>query len=290
MPRKTRSLTAKETAILTQSDAPPFGSYLPNIAQRSLIALARRTILHRGLFRHRISRLVIALGGGNPVDIVFRGGNFRIKAENNLIEYGLMLHPTYNKADIDFLLEAVAIGGTFVDLGCNIGLYSLPLAVAAGPTGRVISIDANPAMAAQMLWHADASHLTNLTIVNCAVGDVEGQVNLNIRKGDVAIVSVSAATDGEIRQRPLLAILQEAGITRIDALKIDIEGFEDKALPPFLDAAPDNLLPKRIVIERFQNGDYPACAAAFARLGYQLRARSRQNSFYERAENSLAEN
>ncbi len=282
MPRQTRSLTADETAILTQADAPPFGTFAPNFAQRAVIALARATILHRGLFRHRISRLIVALGGGKPIDITFRGGNFRIKAENNLIEYGLMLHPTYNKADIDFLLQAVADGGTFVDIGCNIGLYTLPLAVAAGPMGQVISIDANPAMAAQLLWHAQATHLSNLTVVNCAVGDAEGLVDLNIRKDDVAIVSVSESPSGEIRLLPLLAILTETGVTKVDALKIDIEGYEDKALPPFLDSALDALLPKCIVIERFQDGDYPACSAAFARHGYVLQGRSRQNSFYQR--------
>jgi hypothetical protein len=42
------------------------------------------------------------------------------------------------------------------------------------------------------------------------------------------------------------------------------------------------MLPKRIVIERFQDGDYPLCAETFARLGYKLINRSRQNSFYER--------
>ena len=283
MSRATRSITSAETAALTGDDAPPFGSYAPNFLQRAVIALARRTILHRGLFRHRMSRLIVALGGFKPIDLGFRGGNFRIRAENNLIEYGLMLHPGYNKPDIDFLSKAVGDGGTFVDLGSNIGLYSLPLAVVAGPKGRVVSIDANPAMAAQLRWNAAATGLANLTVVNCAVGDAEALVTLHIRKDDVAIVSVEAATDGEIRLRPLLAILREAGVVGVDALKIDIEGYEDKALPPFLDAAPDALLPKRIVIERFGGGDYPICAAAFARHGYHLQGRSRQNSFYQKS-------
>ena len=189
MPFVTRSVTASETAIITRADAPPFGSFAPNIAQRAVIGLARRTILHRGLFRHRMSRLIVALGGYNPVDVSFRGGNFRIRAENNLIEYGLMLHPAYNKTEIDFLSQGLN-GGTFVDLGSNIGIYSLPLAVGAGPSGRVVSIDANPAMAAQLRWHADASNLANVTVVNCAVGDTDAQVSLRIRKEDIAIVSV----------------------------------------------------------------------------------------------------
>ena len=33
----------------------------------------------------------------------------------------------------------------------NIGLYSLPMAQKAGPSGKVISIDANPSMAERLL-------------------------------------------------------------------------------------------------------------------------------------------
>ena len=88
---------------------------------------------------------------------------------------------------------------------------------------------------------------------------------------------------GPIPVRTLEALLAEAGITRIDGLKIDIEGHEDKALAPFLDTAPRSMLPRRIVIEHPEPGaDYPGCAAAFARHGYELVGRTRNNSLYRR--------
>jgi uncharacterized protein (UPF0218 family) len=46
----------------------------------------------------------------------------------------------------------------------------------------------------------------------------------------------------------LLAALSELGADRIDALKIDIEGSEDLALTPFLNSAPDSLLPSLLII------------------------------------------
>ena len=44
-------------------------------------------------------------------------------------------------------------------------------------------------------------------------------------------------------------IVERAGIDRIDALKTDIEGFEDRALLPFFATAPRALWPKRIYME-----------------------------------------
>ena len=72
--------------------------------------------------------------------------------------------------------------------------------------------------------------------------------------------------------------------TRIDGLKIDIEGHEDKALAPFLDGGERSMLPRRIVIEHPEpDADYPGCAAAFARHGYELVGRTRNNSLYRLA-------
>jgi FkbM family methyltransferase len=276
-----RKVTEGESGVAAIADQPPYGHYAPNAVQRRLIALARATILRRGLFRAAMTRLILALGKGR-LDIRFRGAAFRLNGERNLIEYGLLLVPDYNRADIDFLLDGAPQDAVFVDLGCNIGLYSLPLA-AARPKGRVLSVDANPRMIAQIGWNAAAAGQTNLAFVHAAVSDHDGNADLVIRKDDVAIVAVEENDGGAMPLRTLTAILSDAGLTRIDGLKIDIEGHEDRALVPFLDACPPALRPWRIVIEKAgPDADYPGCTEAFARHGYRLQGRTRNNSLYRR--------
>ncbi len=275
-----RSVTAAEQSTQDADAALPFGHFAPNAAQRALIALARATFLKRGVFRGSLTRLILALGRGT-LDIRFRGAAFRIRGENNLIEYGLLLVPTYNGQDIDFLLDGAPQDAGFVDLGCNIGLYSLPIAVAR-PQGCVLSIDANPKMIARIRWNAAATGLRNLTPIHAAVSDSDGRGDLVIRKDDVAIVAVQENATGEMPIRTLTAIVAEAGLTAIHGLKIDIEGHEDRALVPFLDGCAPALRPRRIVIEHPEpQADYPGCTAAFARHGYRLVARNRNNSLYQ---------
>ncbi len=275
-----RSVTAAEQSTRDADAALPFGHFAPNLLQRALIALARATILKRGVFRASMTRAILALGRGT-LDIRFRGAAYRIRGEQNLIEYGLLLVPTYNGGDIDFLLDGAPPDAGFVDLGCNIGLYSLPLAVAR-PQGRVVSIDANPKMINRIRWNADATGLGNLTPVHAAVSDSDGRGDLVIRKDDVAIVAVQESDNGEMPIRTLAAILSDAGLTAIHGLKIDIEGHEDRALVPFLDACAPDLRPRRIVIEHPEpQADYPGCTAAFARHGYRLVGRNRNNSLYQ---------
>jgi FkbM family methyltransferase len=276
-----RSVTAEERSGADADAALPFGDFAPNPVQRALIGLARATILRRGVFRAPLTRLILGLGAGK-LDIRFRGAAFRIRGENNLIEYGLLLVPTYNGTDIDFLLEDAPADAAFVDLGCNIGLYSLPLAVAR-PQGRVVSVDANPKMIARIRWNAAASGLKNLIACHAAVSDTEGRGDLVIRKDDVAIVAVTENATGEMPVRTVASLLAEAGIQAVHGLKIDIEGHEDRALVPYLDGCTAEHLPRRIVIEHPEpQADYPGCTAAFARHGYRLIARTRNNSLYLR--------
>ena len=47
----------------------------------------------------------------------------------------------------------------------------------------------------------------------------------------------------------MLGLLTEKNIDRLDGMKIDIEGHEEAVLIPFLEQAPENLLPQLIVIE-----------------------------------------
>ena len=273
----TRDLLQKENSADDRLISEPFGNYAPTRMQRFLIALARKSFLHRGKFRHMMSDRIYAIR--RPVDIHQFGCNFRVGAFQNLIEYGVMLHPTYNGPERAFLSEPLAEGKVAVDIGSNIGLYSLPLARTGA---RVISIDANLAMVEQLKFNMRASGMDDSDAVHAAVGDVDGRVNLQIRENDVAIVSVVEDASGDVEIKRLETILNAQGVTRVDVLKIDIEGFEDKALAPFLENASEDMIPDRIVIERAGAEDYPACVKQFDRLGYKVVGRTRSNSLYQR--------
>lgn len=255
----------------------------PNVAQRALLALARATFLRRGLFRASVARLVFLLGGNRPVDISFRGATFRLHGDANLIEYGLMLHPDYNGADLDFIVHDMPPDGVFLDLGSNIGLYAVSVGHHLSADGRVIAVDVNPKMINRLSQNAALSELDNIEIIHSAVSDKPGNADLMIRKNDEAIVRIAENPDGLFPVKTVESILAACGAQRLDAIKADIEGHEDKALVPFLDNAPAHLLPRRIVIEHPSiSGDYAGCTAAFDRHGYILKGRSQQNSFYER--------
>ena len=72
-------------------------------------------------------------------------------------------------------------------------------------------------------------------------------------------------------------MLKLAGISSIDAIKIDIEGAEHLALAPFLREAPEPLLPRLVLIEDRPQDWSVDLYALLRERGYAIAARSRQN-------------
>jgi FkbM family methyltransferase len=230
-----------------------------------------------------VANLVRRLGRSRLVDVTRNGVAFRLRGAANLIEDGLLIHPAYNRVELDFLLAGTPAGGTFIDLGANMGLYTLPLARRVGPDGRVLAVDANRDIVPVLEFNVRASGLANVTVVCVAVGDRAGHAHLEIRHGDLAIVEVEEDPQGDIELRPLSDIVREAGLTRVDTLKADIEGFEDRALIPFFKEMDGRFYPTRIVIEHLGRHIWKTdCFAMFEKLGYRLMGQTRGNSLFER--------
>jgi hypothetical protein len=80
-----------------------------------------------------------------------------------------------------------------------------------------------------------------------------------------------------VRAQTLLAVLIDAGIETVAALKIDVEGMEDTILAPFFSQAPQPLWPRLIIIEDSRPSWSVDLMAMLQQRGYVVAARSRQN-------------
>jgi FkbM family methyltransferase len=123
----------------------------------------------------------------------------------------------------------IARGGTFVDVGANIGLVTVPAAKRVGPSGRVIAIEAHPRIFDFLCRNVSGNHLRNVDAVHSAVGDKTGSVAMvyNVADAGSTQVASDAASDGvRVPMDTLDNILASAGVSRIEYLKIDVEGYE----------------------------------------------------------------
>lgn len=267
----------------TVSAEPPFGAYSPNGVQRGLLAAFRVPPLNRGALRYRLARMVLERGAGS-LDVRFRDGAFRVRNEGHPTEYAILLNPRYNAPEIDFLLNGLPEGGTAIDLGANIGLFSIVLAVKAGPRGRVLAIDASDRFLAHLAFNAAASRLDNVTIAHVAVGDREAMARLVPVSGNPGTATTATDDAGGIPMKPLLTVMDQAGIERAEVLKVDIDGGEEAALVPFFTQAPDARLPARLVVEHALFDGGTRVLEAIENRGFRLTGKTRSNLLYERGQ------
>lgn len=257
----------------------PFGAFAPSPKQQRIIAATRMNpILRRGTFRPIIAKQLIKARPG-PIDYELDGVKFRLNLDNNPIEWGIALMPGYEGPEIQFLADGLKQGSTIIDVGANVGLYGLTLAKVVGPKGKVILIEADPVAGARVSENARLNAFPQAKVVLAAAGDRNGEARF-AAKDNPAHSKVT--DDGQIvvPMRTLEGILKSHQVKTIDALKIDVEGFEDQVLRPFFESAPKEHWPRRVVIEDlFIDEAADNIVKHMKRLGYKEAGRNRINAF-----------
>jgi FkbM family methyltransferase len=171
-------------------------------AQRLFRDVERGTLLERGLFGHRF---VCDVSRAGPQKLLYLIGE-RYVSEANLIR------------------SLLAPGMNVVDVGANIGYYTLMFAQVVGPAGRIIAIEPSPENLPELKLNIERNKLRNVEIIPKAVGNAQKGVGLR-----------SGINSGVVRDdTPTYSVEQDLIdnlITQpIDLMKLDIEGYEGFAL------------------------------------------------------------
>lgn len=122
-------------------------------------------------------------------------------------------------------------GDTIVDVGAGTGWETLTFSKLVGPSGRVISIEAHPTTYDCLAKMCAKNGLKNVTPLHVAVGDQEGEVKISDTAGHEANSIVNTGSGVSVRATTLDSIFRTNGLTRVDFLKMNIEGAEKLALP-----------------------------------------------------------
>lgn len=266
----------------------PFGMYAPSTVPRLL------TDLCQGLPATPVGRRLalwlrkVAMILQGPVfDVAVRGINLRLHPGDNVGERKFLFMPQFfDPEEMDLLSQRLPRDGIFVDIGANVGLYTLNAARLLGPGGRILAVEPGPEAARRLRFNLSLNRTdAAITHVDCAIGAVEGVLGLYLdasNLGGSSLVRDHGGVSTPVRVRPLTDVLQEAGISGIDVLKIDIEGAEDKALLPFFDQAPESLWPRVVIIERSEQSWAGDLLARFKAAGYRSFGNSKMNWLFER--------
>ena len=144
--------------------------------------------------------------------------------------YILLEQECWFERELPFLREWMRPGMNVVDVGANVGVYSLPFARRVAPDGSVFAFEPGSANRRHLEIGRSANGIANLCVMSYAVAERERAGWLELAAtGDLnALVSspLDKASAEQVQVTTLDAQVRSNGWPKIDFVKIDAEGQE----------------------------------------------------------------
>ena len=197
---------------------------LPAFRGKGRLALA----VHRGLRG-------AAVGSASLREVTMRDGS---RARWDLRDDSEALACWLGEADDavrDALRARVRPDAVVLDVGANVGWWTVPLARRIGPAGgRVIAFEPVPDNRARLEWAIAANRVgAHVEVVPVALGDKPGELGMWLKSaetgagsGTAALVTDGGATHLRVPVTTLDAWGEAHALPRCDLMKLDIEGAE----------------------------------------------------------------
>jgi FkbM family methyltransferase len=198
-----------------------------------------RVKFHWRQLNHSWRELRWASLAGRPRTFVVRlqpGLKMRLYGDSELCR--LIYCRSFEATERAFLNHFLQPGDVFVDVGANIGLFTLIAASCVGPKGRVIAFEPTSVTYARLVDNVGLNAFGNVSCVNLALSDRNGQLDLSrSTDGFDAWNSFAEPTMGNTTSRERVEVIEWDRYASahnlsgmVTMMKIDVEGWESRVL------------------------------------------------------------
>jgi FkbM family methyltransferase len=172
----------------------------------------------------------------------------------DLIERYVMFFGVWEPNLTAFLQRRLRTGDVFIDLGANVGYFTLLASRLVGETGTVVAIEAAPHIFSRLKKNLRRNKVTNVRAIEIAVAGGPGNVDLytggHLNSGaTTTIASRGAERVAQVRAESFDRIVNPEEFARARVIKIDIEGAELPPLMTLLKLAPALRNDVEVVVE-----------------------------------------
>ena len=173
-----------------------------------------------------------------PVRVEVEPGVNLLLDPEDLISQEILITGAWQPPVWRSIANGLSAGAVFLDVGAHIGYETIKASVIVGQSGRVVSFEPNPGTLEQLRGNVVASHAATVIIEPIACTDKEQMLTLydSTSEGNSGSSSLSLANADEagrgslpsytVRGRPIDDVVRELGLTRLDVIKVDVEGAE----------------------------------------------------------------
>ena len=276
---------------------PPFGTHslsAPREAWRQRAAKAGRHKIGHWYISFCRKRAVNGLSSPFDVEII-PDLKARLHPEDNRCEKRALAGvQIWDFEERGFMKATISRGPTanevkpfvFLDVGANVGLYSLFAAHYAKQAQRpinILAVEPDPENRRRLIDNAQANDVP-LTLWPAAVSDTSERLSLQSHANNRGEIKLGQESGSEtVSVTTLTEIITHSELTHIDLMKLDIEGHDLRTLKHLFENLKPSLYPRQLIIEIGTPDDIPLTTLCYNR-GYVVKGRGRLNLMLERNE------
>jgi FkbM family methyltransferase len=151
------------------------------------------------------------------------------------ISRALSLYGTREEDMLKIIRDRVKPGMHILDLGANIGYYTLEFSSLIGREGLLLAVEPDPRNFAVLQKNVDSLKMSNVIYERLAVSNIKGVAKMAItEKSNLNTLAVTAGHANcdliEVETETISSIVKTYLNERLDFIRMDIEGFEYEAL------------------------------------------------------------
>jgi len=166
-------------------------------------------------------------------DARLTGGGVVVVRFDEWVGRHYLQHGSFDPAELEFMTDALEPGATAIDVGANVGVYTVTAARRVGPAGRVLAVEADAEYVPRLCANLALNDVEgSVQVIAAAAGDSDGTAAFEVA-ADRAFSSIKplvayrgAGISREVPLRRLDTIWAEAGEPQVDFVKVDVEGAE----------------------------------------------------------------
>ncbi len=172
---------------------------------------------------------------GVTKDISYRNGILLKLDLEDWIPQNIYFLNAYEEKEINFIEDFLKEGDCFIDVGANIGLFSLVASKRVGSSGKVIAFEPFKRNYRILCNHILMNQASNVQSENIAISNVSGKMRLHLNEKEKNFGMVSGVSNEHTYTEEAMTICLDAYMetkikSRVHLIKIDIEGLEYQAI------------------------------------------------------------
>lgn len=161
-----------------------------------------------------------------------QSGTFFVPSLSEPMALHLLINGMHEPDTAKFVSNNLLEGGVFVDVGANIGIFSVLAAKKVGPSGKVMAVEPSSRILSYLKENIRINKLSNIIIKNCAAHS--SNLSHSFYEAPIDHFGMGSLAP-QFNSAPILVttqtldhMLAEEQIEHVDVLKIDVEGFESR--------------------------------------------------------------